>query len=79
MHALHRQLTTQLKQTDKIYSDTFMRNVNLEQRFSQLNSSVNQLKLNKMEQDSNTNFYKDRAEILAAELSTKKQILSNVY
>ena len=45
MHALHRELDTQLRHANSIYENTFLINKRLESKFGKMDESINNLKV----------------------------------
>ena len=74
MHALHRELVNKLKSTSKLYKESFDKNKYLGEAVRGMDSSIDKLKLAKVELDSKLYFEKERIEMLTAELSTKTQL-----
>ena len=75
MHALHRDLDSQLRQTTKIYEDTFSTNQLLQSKFEIMSTNVNKLNVLKTELESKNLSGEQDISMLKAELNTKTSII----
>jgi len=75
MHALHRDLDSQLRQTTKIYENTFSTNQLLQSKFEIMSTNVNKLNVLKTELESKNLSGEQDISMLKAELNTKTSII----